>query len=89
VIVLPPATGIKSSSVGEAAREGGATGKFVGVKKSLANAPCVNALSIGVTVAVYLGSRTMSSRLSGPPPLSRKGKLNARIVVPKIARRIT
>jgi hypothetical protein len=87
--VLAPATGIRSSSVGEAAMEGSATGKFVGVKKSMANAPCVNALSIGVTVAVYLGSRTMSSRLSGDPPLSKKGKLNARIAVPKTARRIT
>ena len=89
MIVLPPATGIKSSSVGEAMRKRGATGKFVGVKKSLANAACVNALSIGVAVAVYLGTRTMSSRLSGPPPLSKKGKLKARIVVPKTARRIT
>jgi hypothetical protein len=89
VIVLPPATGIKSSSVGEAAKDGSATGKFVGVKKSLANASCVSALSIGVTVAVYLGLRTTSSCLSGDPPLSKKGKLNARMVVPKTARRIT
>lgn len=86
---MPPATGIKSSSVAEAVVRGRATGKFVGVKKSLANATCVSARSIGVAVAVTLGSRTMSSRLSGPPPLSKKGKPNARIVVPKTARRIT
>jgi hypothetical protein len=89
VAVLAPATGIRSSSVAEAVVRGRATGKFVGVKKSMANASCVSALSIGVTVAVYLGSRTISSCLSGDPPLSKKGKPNARIVVPMIARKIT
>jgi hypothetical protein len=82
---LAPATGIRSSSVGEAST----LGKFVGVKKSLANAACVSALSSGVAVAVYFGSRTMSSCLSVVPPFNMKGKPNARMEVTSTAKKIT
>jgi len=62
------------------------TGVNVGVKKRVAKASRVNALSRGVGVAVCRGSRTMSGRVSGFPPLIMKGRLNARATVPRIAR---
>jgi hypothetical protein len=63
-----------------------ATDVNVGVKKRVAKASRVSALSRGVAVAVCRGSRTMSGRVSGFPPLIMKGKLNARTTVPRIAR---
>jgi hypothetical protein len=62
-----------------------ATGVNVGVKKRVAKASRVRALSRGVAVAVWRGSRTMSGCVSGFPPLIMKGKLNARTMVPKMA----
>lgn len=64
----------------------GATEVNVGVKKRVAKASRVSTLSIGVAVAVCRGSRTMSGRVCGFPPLTIKGKPNARTTVPRIAR---
>ena len=59
----------------------------VGEKKNRANASRVSARSSGVGVAVSLGTRTISSRVSGLPPAMRTGKLNARMQVPAMISR--
>jgi hypothetical protein len=64
-------------------------GDGVGEKKSEANATRVNARSRGVAVAVSLGTRTISSCVSGLPPAMTTGRLNARIQAPIITSRIT
>lgn len=56
--------------------------EFVGVKKSTANACWVRARSRGVDVGVYFGSRTISSRRSGPSPAIRRGNPKANRQVP-------
>jgi len=91
-----PETGIRAVSasvdVGKGVFEGTvvsvllATAVYVGVKKRVANASRVSALSREVGVAVNRGSSTMSGRVSGFPPLIIKGRLNARTTVPRIAR---
>ena len=96
-----PETGIIAVSVSVAVGKGKGVleGRFVsaktatdvnvGVKKRVAKASRVSARSRGVAVPVCRGSSTMSGRASGFPPLIMKGKLNARTVIPKIARIIT
>ena len=74
VLVLSPAARIAEVAIGEAVEEGtgvvvGAiTGEFVGVKKRKANASRVRARSMGVAVAVNLGVRTTSGRVSSLSP---------------------
>jgi hypothetical protein len=92
-VLLGPVTGI--SSAGVAVSEG--TGvlvkeimsEFVGVKKRLANAFCVNARSAGVAVAVLFGSRMTSACLSTLPPDNINGMPNARRQMTGRTRNIT
>ena len=92
-VLLGPVTGI--SSAGVAVSEGTgvvvkeATGVFVGVKKRLANAFCVNARSAGVAVAVFLGSRLTSACLSTFSPDNMNGMPNARRQMTGRTRNIT
>jgi len=91
-----PETGIRAVSVSVGAGRGVFEGRGVstliaievnvGVKKRVAKASRVSARSRGVGVGLCRGSRTISGCVSGFPPLIMKGKLNARTMVPRIAR---
>jgi hypothetical protein len=64
-----------------------AVGEDVCVKKRSANACWVSDRSRGVAVADSLGDRTISSCVSGLPPASMTGRLNARTQAPTITKR--
>jgi hypothetical protein len=64
-------------------------GTDVGVKKSNAKASRVSARSRGVGVIVSLGTTTISSCVSGLPPASMIGTLNAKTHAPMIISRTT
>ena len=74
VLVIVPAAKLIEVVIGEAVDEGisvavGAiSGEFVGVKKRSAKASRVMARSMGVAVAVNLGVRTISGRVSSLSP---------------------
>ena len=74
VTVIIPVLVTAGVSVGKRVAEGngvvvrGTTGEFVGVKNRKANASRVMARSIGVAVAVNLGVRTISGRVSSLSP---------------------
>lgn len=91
-VLLGPVTGIRGAGVALSQGTGDAKkkkGRFVGVKKSLANASCVRTRSAGVTVAVPNGWRTTSLCRSTLSPDNTNGMPNARKQMTGMIRKIT
>ena len=91
-MTLGPVTGIRGIGVALSQGMGDANknkGRFVGVKKSLANASCVRTRSAGVALAVLNGWRTTSSCLSTLSLDNTNGMPNARRQMTGRIRKIT